>query len=109
MKKTALNIVTLLIALTGAVFAFGDQVAVLSLINPTLAHHWPFVLAFATVVDRVGKLLLDFLDDGELNNSTKPKPPAQKPRSEAPDTPTNRNRRLPAVILFLSLYLSYPL
>lgn len=65
MKANIIHYITLVLALTGAIFAFGDQVQVISFIAPDIAHYWPFVLALATVVDRIGKILLEFLAKGE--------------------------------------------
>lgn len=70
MKTTIINCITLILALTGAVFAFGDQVAVISFISPKVAQYWPFVLALATAIDRICKIIIDILDDGELNDSS---------------------------------------
>ena len=93
MKQSIIHYLTLILALTGAVFAFGDQVQVLSFLSPELAHKWPFVLALATVVDRIGKIMLEFLNK-------------EQPKTDNGLTRVGlKNPNLPAIAIVASLLL----
>lgn len=56
-----LHIISALIACVGVILAIGDTITNIPGLNPTLVHAWPTVFFLATIVDRVGKVLLNYL------------------------------------------------
>lgn len=96
MKTKLLNWLSLILALAGGVMAFGDKVEIISWLDPRIAHIWPFILVMATSIDRIGKIVGDALDDGDINGSYKA---AQSPADSADKPYGARNQRFVPVLL----------
>lgn len=58
MNPKILHAIGLVLALSSGILAIADQLVAIAAINPTLAHWWPVVLAAATSIDRIGKLII---------------------------------------------------
>lgn len=50
-----------ILAITGGLMAYADKLQEISAISPKLAQWWPIVLAGATFLDRVVKLVISFI------------------------------------------------
>lgn len=69
MKNKIINFLGLLLALSGGVMAYADKLDHLQLISPKVAQWWPVVLAGATFLDRLVRIIGDYVDDGQINQS----------------------------------------
>jgi uncharacterized membrane protein len=56
-----LHIVTALVAIFGVILAIGDKITDIPGLNPQLVNAWPTVFFAATIIDRVGKVLINIL------------------------------------------------
>jgi len=68
-KNKIINFLGLLLALSGGIMAYADKLDQLQLISPKVAQWWPVVLAAATFLDRLVRVVGDYLDDGQMNQS----------------------------------------
>jgi hypothetical protein len=56
-----LHILSLLVAIAGAILAYGDKWSAMPGLPEWLVHSWPLVMFAATVIDRIGKIVIDSL------------------------------------------------
>lgn len=59
MSPKTIRILTAVLAATGGVMSISDKLEQIPGLPPSFSQWWPAVLAFATVVDRIGHALLD--------------------------------------------------
>lgn len=59
-KIVMLHIVSLFIALAGAVLMVGDKITAIPGLNPWLVNNWPTFFFAATMLDRIGKIILNW-------------------------------------------------
>jgi hypothetical protein len=68
----------IILGITGLIFGYADRVSDLSAISPQIAHYWPFILATATLIDRIVKLILTFLSSPPSTATTTTASPTMK-------------------------------
>jgi hypothetical protein len=65
--KTIISAISLAIAIAGGVMSISSTLLVIPGLDPAIAHLWPQVLAAATLVDRIGNIII-----AQLNAQPKP-------------------------------------
>ena len=63
MKTTITHYVSLVLAITGGIFAISDQIVLIQAISPQVAHYWPIILALATALSRIAKIIEDAMKE----------------------------------------------
>lgn len=59
--KLAIDLTSLAIAISGGILAVGNQITAIANLPGWLTNSWPAFIAIATITDRVGNIILNYL------------------------------------------------
>jgi len=55
------HLIGIILSVTAGIFAYSDKLSEIFSINPQIAQWWPIILAAATTIDRIAKLVISIL------------------------------------------------